>query len=70
MKKKDGLMRMCINCRELNKVMIKNIYYLPRIDNLGLVHVVFIDDILFSFSFLTCPHKREDGGFELVTSYL
>jgi hypothetical protein len=33
-KKKDGLMRMCIDYRELNKVTIKNRYSLPRIDDL------------------------------------
>ncbi|KAL5552945.1 hypothetical protein UlMin_040346 [Ulmus minor] len=33
-KKKDGTMRMCIDYRELNKVMIKNKYPLPRIDDL------------------------------------
>jgi hypothetical protein len=33
-RKKDGSMRMCIDYRELNKVMIKNRYPLPRIDNL------------------------------------
>jgi hypothetical protein len=33
-KKKDGSAKMCINYRELNKVMIKNRYPLPRIDNL------------------------------------
>ncbi|GJX41490.1 putative reverse transcriptase domain-containing protein [Tanacetum coccineum] len=33
-KKKDGLMRMCIDYRELNKLTIKNRYPLPRIDNL------------------------------------
>ena len=33
-KKKDELMRMCIDYRELNKVMIKNKYSLPRIDDL------------------------------------
>ncbi|KAI3824123.1 hypothetical protein L1987_05572 [Smallanthus sonchifolius] len=33
-KKKDGSMRMCIDYRELNKVTIKNIYPLPRIDDL------------------------------------
>ena len=34
MKKKDELMRMCIDYRELNKVTIKNKYQLPRIDDL------------------------------------
>jgi hypothetical protein len=33
-KKKDVSMRMCIDYRELNKVMIKNRYPLPRIDDL------------------------------------
>ena len=34
LKKKDGSMRMCIDYRELNKVMIKNKYPFPRIDDL------------------------------------
>ncbi|GKD19564.1 putative reverse transcriptase domain-containing protein [Tanacetum coccineum] len=33
-KKKDGSMRMCIDYRELNKVTVKNVYLLPRIDDL------------------------------------
>jgi hypothetical protein len=33
-KKKDESMMMCIDYRELNKVMIKNQYTLPRIDDL------------------------------------
>ena len=33
-KKKDGTMRLCIDYRQLNKVIIKNRYPLPRIDNL------------------------------------
>ena len=34
MKKKDGTMRLCIDYRQLNKMMIKNKYLLPRIDDL------------------------------------
>nr|GEZ27820.1 hypothetical protein [Tanacetum cinerariifolium] len=33
-KKKDGTMWMCIEYRELNKVTLKNVYPLPRIDEL------------------------------------
>ncbi|GJV06266.1 putative reverse transcriptase domain-containing protein [Tanacetum coccineum] len=33
-KKKDGSMRMCIDYQELNKVTVKNVYPLPRIDDL------------------------------------
>ena len=33
-KKKNGSMRMCIDYHKLNKVTIKNIYPLPRIDDL------------------------------------
>ncbi|GKG04496.1 hypothetical protein Tco_0314883, partial [Tanacetum coccineum] len=33
-KKKDGSFRMCIDYRELNKLIVKNHYQLPRIDDL------------------------------------
>nr|GEY76962.1 putative reverse transcriptase domain-containing protein [Tanacetum cinerariifolium] len=33
-KKKDGSMRMCIDYRELNKLIVKNRYPIPRIDDL------------------------------------
>jgi hypothetical protein len=33
-KKKDGTLRLCIDYRQLNKVIIKNKYPLPRIDDL------------------------------------
>ena len=33
-KKKDGSLRMCIDYRQLNKVIINNNYPLPRIDDL------------------------------------
>jgi hypothetical protein len=33
-KKKEGIMRLCVDYRQLNKVTIKNKYLLPRIDDL------------------------------------
>jgi len=33
-KKKDGISRLCVNYRQLNKTTIKNKYPLPRIDDL------------------------------------
>ena len=47
-KKKDGSMRLCIEIRELNMVMIKNKYPLPRSDDLfdqvkGTAHFSKID---------------------------
>ncbi|KAL0551739.1 hypothetical protein IC582_010828 [Cucumis melo] len=33
-KKKDGSMRLCIDYKKLNKVIVKNRYPLPRIDDL------------------------------------
>ena len=33
-KKKDGTLRLCIDYRQLNKVMVKNKYPFPRIDDL------------------------------------
>jgi hypothetical protein len=34
MKKKDGMMRLCIDFKQLNKVTVKNKYHFPRIDDL------------------------------------
>nr|GEW60494.1 putative reverse transcriptase domain-containing protein [Tanacetum cinerariifolium] len=47
-KKKDGSMRLCIDCHELNKITIRNRYPLPRIDDLfdqlqGAMHFSKID---------------------------
>jgi len=33
-RKKDGSLRLCIDYRELNRLIVKNKYPLPRIDNL------------------------------------
>jgi hypothetical protein len=33
-KKNDGTLRLCIYCRQLNKMKIKNKYPLPKIDDL------------------------------------
>ena len=35
-KNKDGTLRLCIDFRQLNKVIVKNKYPLPRIDDLFL----------------------------------
>ncbi|GKB08394.1 putative reverse transcriptase domain-containing protein, partial [Tanacetum coccineum] len=48
-KKKDGSFRMCIDYRELNKLIVKNCYPLSRIDDLLDQLQVFIDDILVYF---------------------
>ena len=34
MKNKDGSLHLCIDYRQLNKVMVENCYPLPRIDDL------------------------------------
>ena len=34
MKKKDGTLRMCIDYRQINKVIVKNKYPLPRIEDI------------------------------------
>ena len=33
-KKKDGTLRLCVDYRQLNKMIVKNKYLLPRIDEL------------------------------------
>ena len=33
-KKKDGTLRLCIDYRKLNKLIVKNKYLLPKIDDL------------------------------------
>ena len=33
-KKKDGTLQLCVDCRQLNKMTVKNKYQLPRIDDL------------------------------------
>ena len=32
-KKKDGTLRLCVDYRQLNKMIVKNKYPLPKIDN-------------------------------------
>ncbi|KAA3487875.1 reverse transcriptase [Gossypium australe] len=39
-KKKDGIMRMCIDYRQLNKAITKNKYPLPRIDDLSEIGIL------------------------------
>ena len=44
MKKKNGTMRLCVDYRQLNKVMIKNKYLFPRINDL-------MDQLVESYAF-------------------
>nr|GEU30508.1 hypothetical protein [Tanacetum cinerariifolium] len=84
-KKKDGSMRMCIDYRELNKVTVKNVYPLPRIDDLfdqlqGTEDMVIYSDA--SYSGLRCvlmqrgkaaqleALKEENWKSERITSYI
>ena len=49
MKKKDRSMRMCIDYRELNKVMIESKYSLPRIDDLNGAMVFLKTSLRFGY---------------------
>jgi hypothetical protein len=52
-KKKDGTLRLCIEFRELNKVIVKNKYHFPRIDDLfdqlRSVHIFSKIDLRFGY---------------------
>jgi hypothetical protein len=37
---------------------------------MSIKHIIMINNYVTFFFFLTCPHKRGEGGFELVTSAL
>ncbi|GJZ54705.1 hypothetical protein Tco_0609590 [Tanacetum coccineum] len=60
-KKKDGSMRMCIDYRELNKVTVKNVYSLPRIDDLfdQLQEIQFLGHVINSEGIKVDPAKIE-----------
>jgi hypothetical protein len=62
MKKKDGSMRMCINYCKLNKVTVKNIYPLPRIDDMldQLQGVRVFSKIDLRLDYLQVRVKEED----------
>ena len=61
-KKKDGSMRLCIDYRELNKLMIKNKYPLPRIDELfdQLKDAVYLSKIDLRTGYHQLKIKPED----------
>ncbi|KAA3487958.1 retrotransposon protein [Gossypium australe] len=61
-KKKDGLMRLCIDYRQLNKVTVKNMYPLPRIDDLfdQLKGATVFSKIVLRSSFYQLMVKEQD----------
>ncbi|GJY48360.1 putative reverse transcriptase domain-containing protein [Tanacetum coccineum] len=61
-KKKDGSFRMCIDYQELNKLMVKNRYPLPRIDDLfdQLQGLSVYSKIDLSAPILALPEGSED----------
>nr|GEZ83024.1 putative reverse transcriptase domain-containing protein [Tanacetum cinerariifolium] len=56
--KKDGSTRMCIDCRELNKLTVKNRYQLSRIDDL-------FDQLQGSSIGPSCPNEAKARTIEL-----
>jgi len=61
-KKKDGSLRLCVDCRQLNRVIVKNKYPLPRIndlfDQLAGVAVFYKNDLRLGYHQLKI--KKED----------
>ena len=53
MKKKDGMLRLCIDFKQLNKVTVKNKYHFPRIydlfDQLRGVHIFSNIDLRYGY---------------------
>ncbi|WMV45548.1 hypothetical protein MTR67_038933 [Solanum verrucosum] len=62
-KKKDGAMCMCIYYRQLNKVMEKNNYPMPKMDNLfdQLRGVVVFSNIDLRFDYHQLSSRAEDN---------
>ncbi|GKC19646.1 putative reverse transcriptase domain-containing protein [Tanacetum coccineum] len=58
-KRKDGSFRMCIDYRELNKLIVKNRYPLPRIDDLFDQLVQFLGHVIDSEGIHVDPTKIE-----------
>jgi hypothetical protein len=61
-KKKDGMMHMCIDYRVLNKKTIKNWYLIPRIDELidELHGLVYFSNIDLRLGYHQIRFKEED----------
>ncbi|GJW21462.1 putative reverse transcriptase domain-containing protein [Tanacetum coccineum] len=65
-KKKDGSFRMCIDYWELNKLIVKNHYPLPRINDLFDKLQVFIDDILI----YSCNKEEHANHLRIIVELL
>jgi hypothetical protein len=71
-KKKDGSIRLCVDCRALNEVTIKNKYPLPRIDDLfdQLKGVKYFSKIDLRYGYYQLKIRSEDVlKTALVTRY-
>ncbi|GJT23617.1 putative reverse transcriptase domain-containing protein [Tanacetum coccineum] len=65
-KKKDGLLHMCIDYRELNKMTVKNRYPLPRIDDflINFKVQVYIQKLIYVRGIINSTFGKRYGHYE------
>lgn len=68
MKNKDGSLRVCIDYRELNKVTIKNMNPLPRIDDF--FHCLFGTQVFSKFVLRSTYHQLKIKAYFLKMAFL